>query len=450
MPSADSKPKVLVVDDTPQTLEVIERNLSSRGYEVFRATEVARAIEFLETTVVDLVITDLKMPRVSGMTLVRHVRENLKDTEVVMMTGFASVESAVEAVKAGADDYLAKPFTDEELFVAVERALEKLRIRRTAESDLPQPLRPHDLLGESKVMQGVFRAIAKAASTKATALITGESGTGKELVARAIHYGSIRRTAPFVPVNCGGIPESLIESELFGHARGAFTGATETRAGLFQTADGGTAFLDEIGEIGQSMQVKLLRVLQEKEVFMLGSRRPRKVDVRILAASNKDLQTLVKRGALREDLFFRINVLPLEIPPLRKRGDDVLLLARHFAARFARELDKPVLRFTDDALRALRNHDWPGNVRELENVIQRLVVMVDEPVVDVSDLPSLMRFSAPRGSGPYRTLAEVEAEHVRSVLSAVHGNRTRAAEVLGIDRKTLRDKIARGTDSNHS
>lgn len=450
MESRGSKPRVLVVDDTPQTLEVIERNLSSRGYEVFPATDVARAIAFLEQTAVDLVITDLKMPRVSGMTLVRHVRENLKDTEVVMMTGFASVESAVEAVKAGADDYLPKPFTDEELFVAVERALEKLRIRRTAESDMPQPVRPHGLLGDSEAMQGVFRAIAKAASTKATALITGESGTGKELVARAIHYGSIRRTAPFVPVNCGGIPEGLIESELFGHARGAFTGATETRAGLFQTADGGTIFLDEIGEIGQSMQVKLLRVLQEKEVFMLGSRRPRKVDVRIIAASNKDLQSLVKKGTLREDLFFRINVLPLEIPPLRKRGDDVLLLARHFAAQFARELEKPVPRFTDDALRALRDHDWPGNVRELENVIQRLVVMLDEDVIDVSDLPSLMRFSAPRGSGPYRTLAEVEAEHIRSVLSAVHGNKTRAAEVLGIDRKTLRDKIAKGSDPNGS
>jgi DNA-binding NtrC family response regulator len=292
-------------------------------------------------------------------------------------------------------------------------------------------------------MLGVFRAISKAASTKATVLITGESGTGKELVARAIHYGSPRRTAPFVPVNCGGIPEGLIESELFGHARGAFTGATETRAGLFQTADGGTIFLDEIGEIGPSMQVKLLRVLQEKEVFMLGSRRPRKVDVRILAASNKDLQTLVKKGILREDLFFRINVLPLEVPPLRKRGDDVLILARHFATRFAREIERPAPEFTDGALRVLRDYDWPGNVRELENVIQRLVVMLEENVVDVSDLPALMRFSAPTGSGPYRMLAEVEAEHVRNVLAAVHGNKTRAAEILGIDRKTLRDKLVR-------
>jgi DNA-binding NtrC family response regulator len=444
MSPSRSKARILVVDDTPRTVEVIERNLSSRGYEVFRAGDVARAIELLDQTPVDLVITDLKMPRVGGMTLVRHVRENLKDTEIVMMTGFASVGTAVEAVKAGAEDYLAKPFTDEELLAVVERALEKLRLRRAVQRDSPEPVRPHGLIGESEAMREVFRGIAKAASTKATVLITGESGTGKELVARAIHYGSSRRTAPFVPVNCGGIPEGLIESELFGHARGAFTGATETRAGLFQTADGGTIFLDEIGEIGPSMQVKLLRVLQEKEVFMLGSRRPRKVDVRILAASNKDLQALVKKGTLREDLFFRINVLPLEIPPLRKRGDDVLLLARHFASQFARELEKPAPRFTDHALRVLRNYDWPGNVRELENVIQRLVVMLEEEVVDVPDLPSAMRFLAPRGSGPYRTLAEVEAEHIQTVLAAVHDNKTRAAEILGIDRKTLRDKITRG------
>jgi transcriptional regulator with PAS, ATPase and Fis domain len=254
-----------------------------------------------------------------------------------------------------------------------------------------------------------------------------------------------------VPVHCGGIPEGLIESELFGHVRGAFTGATETRAGLFQTAEGGTVFLDEIGEVGPSMQVKLLRVLQEKEVFMVGSRRARKVDVRIVVATNKDLRTLVQKGAFREDLFYRVNVLTLEIPPLRKRGDDVLLLARHFGAKFARELEKPAPLFSDDALRVLRDHDWPGNVRELENVIQRLVVMVEDgEVIDVPDLPSLMRFSAPRGAGPYRTLAEVEAEHIRNVLAAVRDNKTRAAEILGIDRKTLREKLARSSGTGGS
>jgi DNA-binding NtrC family response regulator len=451
MKSSGPKPRILVVDDTPQTVEVIQRNLSSRGYEVFQAGDVAQAIELLDRTPVDLVITDLKMPRVSGMSLVRHVRENLNDTEVMMITGFASVGSAVEAVKAGAEDYLAKPFTDEELFAAVERSLKKLHLRRMSRADSPATAPPLGLLGESAAMQNLFRSIAKAASTRATVLITGESGTGKELVARAIHYGSSRRSGPFVPVHCGGIPEGLIERELFGHTRGAFTGATETRPGFFQTAEGGTIFLDEIGEVGPSMQVKLLRVLQEKEVFMLGSSRPRKVDVRAVAATNKDLQTLVKKGTFREDLFYRVNVLTLEIPPLREREDDVLLLARHFGARFARELDKPAPRFSDDALRVLRNHDWPGNVRELENVIQRLVVMAeDDEEIDIPDLPSLMRFSAPKGSGPYRTLAEVEAEHVRNVLAAVHDNKTRAGEILGIDRKTLRDKIARWTKTNEA
>lgn len=440
--------RILVVDDTPETVDVIKRNLSSRGYAVLTAGDVDGAIESLARNPVDLVVTDLRMPRESGLTLVRHIRENLKDTEVVMITGFASVGSAVEAVKAGAEDYLPKPFTDEELFSAVERALEKLRLRRAGEVDSMEPVRPHGLLGESEAMQEVYRAIAKAASTKATVLITGESGTGKELVARAIHYGSSRRSAPFVPVNCGAIPESLIESELFGHSKGAFTGATETRPGLFQTADGGTIFLDEIGEIGPSMQVKLLRVLQEREVFMLGSRHPRKLDLRVLAASNKDLRSLVKKGMFREDLFFRINVLTLEIPPLRERGDDVLLLARHVGSKFARELEKPPPRFSDDALRVLRGYDWPGNVRELENVIQRLVVMFEGDVIDVPDLPPLMRFAAPGRSDPFRTLAQVDAEHIRNVLAAVGENKSRAAEILGIDRKTLREKLKGSAEPN--
>lgn len=415
---------------------------------VFTASDVDGAIARLEETPVELVITDLRMPRAGGLTLVRHIRENFKDTEVVIITGFASVGSAVEAVKAGAEDYLPKPFTDEELFTAVERALEKLHLRRADKVDPPQPARPQGFLGESEAMRGVFRAIAKAASTKATVLITGESGTGKELVARAIHYGSSRLSAPFVPVNCGAIPEALIESELFGHSKGAFTGATEAHPGLFQTAEGGTIFLDEIGEVGQPLQVRLLRVLQEKEITMLGSNRPRKVDVRIVAASNKDLLSLVRRGTFREDLFFRVNVLPLEIPPLRKRGDDILLLARHFASRFARELEKPAPRFSDGALRALRTYDWPGNVRELENVVQRLVVMLETEVIDVPDLPSLMRFSAPKRSGAHRTLAEVDAEHIRNVLASVADNKTRAARILGIDRKTLREKLKGGADTN--
>jgi DNA-binding NtrC family response regulator len=440
-PSIEKK-RILVVDDAPNTLEMLRRNLTSKGYQVFTAPGAVEAIKILDATPVDLVITDLKMPRVSGLDLVRHVRENFKDTEVMMITGYATVEGAVKALKTGAEEYLPKPFTDEELFSAVQRALDKLHVRRARQAQLPRiPRNAYGLLGKSAEMRKVFEAIAKVAPIPTTVLITGESGTGKELVARAIHYSSPRASAPFVPVNCGGIPEELLESELFGYVKGAFTGATESRAGFFQTADGGTIFLDEISDTSPSMQIKLLRVLQDKEVCMVGARRTRKVDVRILAATNKNLTSLVKRGVFREDLFFRLNVLTIAIPPLRQRGNDISLLTRHIATKFAEELGKPTPRFSDNALQVLRNYYWPGNVRELENVIQRLMVMTDGELVEIPDLPSLMRFSALRETGLNRTLAEVEAEYIGNVLASVDGNKTQAAKILGIDRKTLREKL---------
>jgi DNA-binding NtrC family response regulator len=433
---------ILVVDDAPDTLEVLRRNLFSKGYRVFTAPGVEEALEILSSTSVDLVITDLKMPKASGLDLVRHVRENLKDTEVMMITGYASIEGAVKAVKTGAEEYLEKPFTDDELFGAVKRALDKLQIRRKA-NGTPQAARgdTFGLIGDSKAMRNVFDSIRKVATTNANVLIVGESGTGKELVARAIHYSGKRASAPFVPVNCGGIPEGLLESELFGHVKGAFTGATETRAGFFQTADGGTIFLDEVSETSLSMQVKLLRVLQDKQVFMVGANKPHQVNVRILAATNKDLMSLVKKGVFREDLFFRLNVITISIPPLRERVDDILLLVNSFATGYTTEMSKPAPRFSDKALEVLKNYNWPGNVRELENVIQRLVVMTDGDIIDAPDLPPLMRFSALREAGFDRTLAEVEAEYIKNVLANVDGNKTKAAEILGIDRKTLREKI---------
>ncbi len=442
MKGPGKKERILIVDDAPDTLEVLQRNLSSRAYQVFTAPGVAEAIQVLEQNPVDLVITDMKMPRASGLDLVRHVRENLKDTEVMLITGYASIEGAVQAVKSGAEEYLSKPFTDDELLSAVQRMLNKLHLRRSGQKALPVvPAGRHGFLGESEAMAKVWQDVAKAASTVATVLISGESGTGKELVARAIHYSSPRSAAPFVAVNCGGIPEGLLESELFGHVKGSFTGATESRAGFFQTADGGTIFLDEISDTSLAMQAKLLRVLQEKEVCMVGARRPQKVDVRVLAATNKDLFALVKKGTFREDLYFRLNVITISLPPLRERGDDILLLARHFAARFSKEAGKPALQFSENALGVLKRYDWPGNVRELENVIQRLVVMTDGEVIEIPDLPPLMRFSAPRVNGLNRTLAEVEADYIRNVLAGVGGNKTRAAEILGIDRKTLREKL---------
>jgi len=433
---------ILVVDDSPATLEVLQRNLAAAGYRVFSASGVSDALKLLDKTAVDLVITDLKMPGVSGMDLVRHVRENLHNTEVMMITGYATVEGAVQAVKTGAEEFLAKPFTDEELFAAVRRALDKLRVRRAAHGTSLKPSASYPgILGESEAVKRVLASVARAATTSATVLIAGESGTGKELVARAIHYTSLRASAPFVPINCGGIPEGLLESELFGYVRGAFTGATETRAGFFQTAEGGTVFLDEISETSASMQVKLLRVLQDREVCMVGDTRVRKVDVRVIAATNKDLLSLVQKGAFREDLYFRLNVVTITIPPLRERGDDTLRLASHFAAKYAREFGRPVPRFSEAALRVVADYYWPGNVRELENFIQRIVVMSERESVDVTDLPAHMRFSAARESGLNRTLAEVEAGHIRNVLTSVEGNKSRAADILGIDRKTLRDKL---------
>ena len=442
MASKNKKENILIVDDAQDTLEMLRRNLTSQGYRVFTTPGVVEALKILEVTSIDLVITDLKMPGVTGLDLIRHIRENFKDTEVMMITGYASIEGAVEAVKVGAEEYLPKPFTDEELFSSVHRALSKLYLRRAGEvQDIKSPKSRYGLIGNSEVIYSIFKAIDKAAATDATVIITGESGTGKELVARAIHYSSLRASAAFVPVNCGAIPEELLESELFGYVKGAFTGATASRAGFFQTADGGTIFLDEISNTSYRMQVKLLRVLQDKEVFMVGARRPQKVDVRIQAATNKDLFNLVKKDEFREDLYYRLNVITIDLPPLRKRGEDTLILAKYFAKKFASEIGKPIPRFSDKALKVLKNYYWPGNVRELENVIQRLIVMTDDILIDVPDLPSLMRFSALRETGHNRTLVEVEAEYIRNILDSVDGNKTKAAKILGIDRKTLREKL---------
>ncbi|HOQ71398.1 MAG: sigma-54 dependent transcriptional regulator [Smithellaceae bacterium] len=445
---SDKKDDILIVDDAPATLELLERNLSSVGYGIWMASNVEEALRVIDSSHIDLVITDFKMPGLSGVHLARHIRENYNDMAVMIITAYPSVKGAVEAVKTGAEEYLAKPFTGEELLSAVKRVLRNLHIRRAAHaSNKPRIHIPHGLIGESGAMSKISNFINKAARTSATVLISGESGTGKELVARAIHYKSERASAPFVPVNCGAIPEELLESELFGHIKGAFTGANETRAGFFQTADGGTIFLDEISETSLSMQVKLLRVLQDKEVCMVGATRTRKVDVRILASTNKNIPALIKKGQFREDLYYRINVITVELPPLRERQDDIFLLTRHFAAKFAEELGRTAPRFSDGALQVLRSYHWPGNVRELENIIQRLVVMTDEDVIDVPDLPSLMRFSAHQPAAPDRTLAAVEAEYIRSVLLSVSNNKTLAAKILDIDRKTLREKLGKAKPS---
>lgn len=436
------KIKILAVDDSKSTLEVLKRNLESSGYEVLTALRVDEALPLLEEYEFDVVITDFKMPQASGLDLIRHVRENHRDIEIMMITGYPSISGAVEAIKDGAGEYLPKPFTAEELLSAMDRIMERVR-RRKAVEPAEVPAENYGIYGKSPLMQLVFRRIGKAAATNANVLISGDSGTGKELVARAVHYHSDRRAAPFVPVNCAAIPDSLVESELFGHVKGAFTGAKEARAGFFEIANGGTIFLDEIGDASPNMQAKLLRILQSKEFCKVGSSVVNTVDTRILAATHKNLKRLVDDGSFREDLYYRLNVVDIPVPSLAERGDDILIMISSFLDRFSKSMQRPTPRMTDEALQALRNYSWPGNVRELENLIQRLVVIVDHDPIEVMDLPDNMRFSLPMEGRVDRTLADIEKEHIRNVLAMTKNNKTRAAEILGINRKTLREKLKR-------
>lgn len=434
---------VLVVDDSPESVELIKRNLQSKGYQVYTANNVQSAIKILASVAVDLLITDLKMPGENGIELVRHASENYKGIGILVVTGFPSIQGAVESIKIGAEEYLVKSFTDEELFAAVDRVLSKTKKVKTEKPMIQN----FGIIGDSEGMKKVFNTISKAKSTNATVLIYGESGTGKELVARALHYGGNVSAAPFVPVNCGGIPDALLESELFGYVKGAFTGAAETRAGFFQTADGGTIFLDEISNTSLAMQAKLLRVLQEKEFYMVGSKKTLKVNVRIVAATNVDLLQLVKKGLFREDLYYRLNIITIDLPPLRERGDDILQLIYFFLEKYVKELGKASMKFTPKALQALKNYSWPGNVRELQNLIHRLVIMSEDNTIDIPDLPETFRFSGRRSKGLDRRLEDVEREHIQDALAANKNNISQTAISLGIDRKTLRDKLKKYTSS---
>ena len=428
---------VLLVDDSPESIELVRRNLQSRGYKIYSANSVQQAVKLLASLEIDLLITDLRMPGENGIDLVRHTAHNYKHIGILVVTGFPSIQGAIESIKIGAEEYLVKSFTDDELFAAVDRVLARSARPRRNQSSTQQ----FGIIGESEGMKKVFTRIEKARSTNATVLIQGESGTGKELVARALHYGGASSTAPFVPVNCGGIPDALLESELFGYVKGAFTGATETRAGFFQTADGGTIFLDEISNTSLAMQAKLLRVLQEKEFYMVGSKKTLKVNVRIVAATNVDLMQLVKKGLFREDLYYRLNVISVELPPLRERGNDIHLLIDFFLARYVQELGKSPMKFSANAMKALCAYAWPGNVRELQNLVHRLVIMSDDTTIDTADLPESFHYSARSKRGLDRSLDAVEYEYVQDVMAAHDNNLTRSAAVLGIDRKTLRDKL---------
>lgn len=431
---------ILVVDDSVETIEMIERILKPKGFNLILTTSGEEAIKIIKSEKINIVITDIKMPGITGLDILRFISENYKEIQTIVITGYASIDTAVTAIKTGAEEYLPKPFTDEELITAINNVITKMNLQNSIKES-ENINNEFGIIGESEGIKKVIKAIKKASQTSATVLITGESGTGKELVAKAIHYNSPRATAPFVAVNCGGIPEGLLESQLFGHLKGSFTGANETRAGFFQTADKGTIFLDEITETTLATQIKLLRVLQEKEIYMVGSNKSIKIDTRIIAASNRDILSLVKQGKFREDLYFRLNIIPIDVPPLRERGNDIVLLTSYFLNLYKKEYNKPDLTISENVLKIFLNYSWPGNVRELQNLIQRFVVMAEGNIIDVPDLPEIMRFSVSAGYRINMSLEDVEKEHILNVLKYTGNNKTRAAEILKIDRKTLREKM---------
>ena len=377
-------PRILVVDDELIVCESCQRILEEEGYEVEIALSGQEAFVKMKESPFEIVITDLKMPAIDGMDVLKHVRKEYPETIVIMITGFSTVETAVEAMKLGAFDYIPKPFTPDEVSVVVKKAVEKrsLQIENIyLRQELQEKYGFHNIVGKSKKMQEIYRVIVKVAPTESTVLIYGQSGTGKELIARAIHFNSLRRDKQFVTVDCAVLSENLLESELFGHIRGSFTGAVTTKPGLFEIADGGTVFLDEVGNISLAIQAKLLRVLQEREFTPVGGTKVKKVDIRLIAATNKSLEKMIKEETFREDLYYRLNIVPISLPSLKERQEDIPLLAGHFLKKYSEEMGKTIKGFAPGAMERLLRYPWPGNVRELENVIERSVVMTDGEMV---------------------------------------------------------------------
>lgn len=439
------KENILIVDDNYDMLELLHRNLKAQNFHTYKASTVVEAIEILKFTTIDLLITDLQMPGINGIELVKYVQEHFPTIPKLVITGFPSVDSAVEAVKSGALDYLAKPFTNDELKNAVLNVFSnkdsaKSTAKEAKTDTLANGVSYANIVGQSQQMMDLFDVIERVKDNRATVLIQGESGTGKELVAKAIHNQGIFASKPFIAVNCGAIPENLIESELFGYVKGAFTGANETKDGFFQAANGGTIFLDEIGTAPLSTQTRLLRVLQEKEVSRVGSQKSEKIELRIIAATNADLYEQASKGLFREDLYYRLNVVNIETPPLRERKNDIKLLTTTFLNKYGVEYNKPSITITDKVIDVLKRHSWPGNVRELENVIQRMIIMSANQI-ELSDVPEYLKYSIPQENDGLKSLKDVEKAHIIKVLAAVGNNKTRAAEILQIDRKTLRQKI---------
>ncbi|MBI5071216.1 MAG: sigma-54-dependent Fis family transcriptional regulator [Deltaproteobacteria bacterium] len=460
---------VLIVDDELNIRRVLAAMLKREGYEVTTASDGEQALAVLQRSPVEVVVTDLVMPRMNGLELLQRVAVQFPDVPVIMITAHGTVDSAVAALKAGAFDYVTKPFEQEELKKVIAKAARAHEIER--QNVHPSEGERPPLVGQSSAMKLVYEMVAKVADSPSTVLITGESGTGKELVAREIHRGSSRRDRPLIKVNCAAIPKDLVESELFGYEKGAFTGAVGSKPGRFELADGGSLFLDEIGEIPVEMQVKLLRALQESEFERVGGIKTIRVDVRLIAATNRDLKALIADGRFREDLYYRLNVVPIALPPLRERREDIPLLAAHFLEKYNARLGKRVERVEEEAIQLLMAYHWPGNIRELENLMERSVLFADGPAILATSLPDSLRergpigapiaavgslgaITAPSGASMKEIVrqaqAELERELIARALEETGGNVTRAAKRLQISRKSLQVKMKelglRGTD----
>ena len=437
-------PHLLVVDDDPVTIDLLKEVLSQEGYEVSTALSGEEAITQGTDNFFDLIITDVRMGKKDGMEVLRFFKKNAPDTTVIMITAFGSIETAIEAIREGAYDYISKPFKLEEIKFTVQRALERRKLiqeNKFYRQELLEKYQFKNVIGRTPQMFQVYKTIAKVADTKSTVLLCGERGTGKELIARSIHYNSQRSNRPFIPVDCASLVETLIESELFGHVRGAFTGASSAKRGLFEESDGGTLFLDEVGNLSLPMQSKLLRFLQEHEIKRVGGTESIKVDVRVIAATNQPLEPLVGSGKFREDLFDRLNVIIITLPPLRERNEDIPLLASHFLQKFSEENHKTISHISPEAIEILLQYSWPGNVRELEHTIERAVIFSTQPIILPEDLPRKMSEEM-KGSeipmpGKPLSLKELERKYILKVLEENRGNKKKASEILGIDRATL-------------
>ncbi|MBU0485686.1 MAG: sigma-54 dependent transcriptional regulator [Proteobacteria bacterium] len=441
------KPSILIIEDEKTVRISLKDALTSEGYSVHGVETGAEGIAALHNCSFTVIITDVRLPDVGGMTILQEASSSCQDTPVIVMTAYGSIEDAVTAMRRGAYDYITKPFNLDELLLLVQRAVE-LREIKDENSRLRKEIHKRfqfpDVIGESPAMQEIFRLIDKVSPTDTSILLQGESGTGKELIASTIHYQSLRKDRPIIRVNCASLPESLIESELFGYEKGAFTGATARKPGRFELADTGTIFLDEIGDLPLAVQTKLLRVLQEQTFERLGGTKTIKVDVRVITATNKELNKEVKNGNFRQDLFYRLNVVPITLPPLRQRREDIPLLIKALTTKFNDQLGTRVT-FSDEAIQDLVKYDFPGNVRELQNIIERMLILAEDGTIKRNDLPKHIR-KLKSETTPLATLAEVAAEaensHIRKILQVTGGNKSKAAEILGVSRKTLWEKIS--------